>query len=607
MQDKAVSLGACAVLCVCATLVFGARIRPGGDPPSATVIWADPFDNYSQWAYDNNYPWPGGPTPAGISGGYVPRGGTNNNGCAGSIQQSPAPYEMMRERWTMVMQCGNQLTKNNQLIPAGDIEAWEDPKCAASGERATTAGYTALVNNTWGSRGGGYWTSMSQFQYSFRTRIQQADINRGGTGEMNAVNGTDANPLVLFFHLVDGLPPDLHGVFDNLYVELSLGDDHAPTDYIWRGDPEPAGGAEYCPQGPYPIICQQVREVNTSVSEDQTDLNYLNANCPPLEPPYDPQTGQGRTWASFAFGMVAILDKDPCGLDEQSVDAHCPTMDHYSVFDGNKWRQIRASRYDGLSGLAQCAGSHQTLAFPADKYMALGAAGGSSDFTILSDISTVFIKIVTDYVYIYVDNGHGPTPDGCYPAWHAAIPRVYKGPFDTLSLGVGPGCELDSASYACKAGGTPTQCLMYSKASIGNNGYTQYQVDSMALYGGELVQYEVVGGCCQPNGVCVDGVSQNTCDVLGGTYYGDNSLCSQYLCCPTPFADTDADSDVDQSDFGAWQVCYTGQNGGVPAGCECLNRDGDGDIDSIDFGRFDDCWTGPNVPWSQGMTPDCQP
>ena len=34
-------------------LIMGARIRPGGDPATDRVIWADPFDNYSQWAWDN--------------------------------------------------------------------------------------------------------------------------------------------------------------------------------------------------------------------------------------------------------------------------------------------------------------------------------------------------------------------------------------------------------------------------------------------------------------------------------------------------------------------------------------------------------------------------
>lgn len=38
---------------LCGTAAMGARIRPGADPNPERVIWADPFDNYSQWAWDN--------------------------------------------------------------------------------------------------------------------------------------------------------------------------------------------------------------------------------------------------------------------------------------------------------------------------------------------------------------------------------------------------------------------------------------------------------------------------------------------------------------------------------------------------------------------------
>jgi hypothetical protein len=74
--------------------------------------------------------------------------------------------------------------------------------------------------------------------------------------------------------------------------------------------------------------------------------------------------------------------------------------------------------------------------------------------------------------------------------------------------------------------------------------------------------------------------------------------------CNDPFADADGDGDVDQSDFGRWQACETGDGGGVPPGCGCFDRDegglGDGDIDGDDALAFEACATGPGIPVDAG-------
>lgn len=77
--------------------------------------------------------------------------------------------------------------------------------------------------------------------------------------------------------------------------------------------------------------------------------------------------------------------------------------------------------------------------------------------------------------------------------------------------------------------------------------------------------------------------------------------------CPIPFADTDADGDVDQKDFGFWQLCYTGEAGGAADACSCLDQDGNGAIDGVDFASFQKCYTGPAIEWTQELTPDCVP
>jgi len=69
--------------------------------------------------------------------------------------------------------------------------------------------------------------------------------------------------------------------------------------------------------------------------------------------------------------------------------------------------------------------------------------------------------------------------------------------------------------------------------------------------------------------------------------------------CNDPFADADADGDVDQDDFAKFQACFTGQGGGVPEGCACFDREpigGDDDIDTLDFGVFEACASGPAIP-----------
>jgi hypothetical protein len=77
--------------------------------------------------------------------------------------------------------------------------------------------------------------------------------------------------------------------------------------------------------------------------------------------------------------------------------------------------------------------------------------------------------------------------------------------------------------------------------------------------------------------------------------------------CYLPFADLDGDDDVDQIDFSELQRCFTGAEGGVPAGCSCFNRDDDNDVDVDDFEAFQNCATAPGVLWTQGLTPGCVP
>jgi len=79
--------------------------------------------------------------------------------------------------------------------------------------------------------------------------------------------------------------------------------------------------------------------------------------------------------------------------------------------------------------------------------------------------------------------------------------------------------------------------------------------------------------------------------------------------CPTPFADSNLDGDVDQVDFGIFQACYTGELAPptLPAECKCFDQDRNGTINSQDYAKFAACVTGPSIQWSQALTPDCVP
>lgn len=64
--------------------------------------------------------------------------------------------------------------------------------------------------------------------------------------------------------------------------------------------------------------------------------------------------------------------------------------------------------------------------------------------------------------------------------------------------------------------------------------------------------------------------------------------------------DFDGDGDVDQSDFGMFQVCITGPDMGPPEpGCERADFDYDTDVDADDFEIFEFCSSGPAIAYPE--------
>jgi hypothetical protein len=111
---------------------------------------------------------------------------------------------------------------------------------------------------------------------------------------------------------------------------------------------------------------------------------------------------------------------------------------------------------------------------------------------------------------------------------------------------------------------------------------------------------ECIGACCT-----TEGCAPATAATCQGVFQGIGSTCAISGCplvCNVPFADSDADSDVDLDDFGAFQRCFTGPAGTVDGDCRCFDRPeegfpaGDGDVDQADFDAFINCASRAAVP-----------
>ena len=519
-----------AVLVCCATAT-AARCNEGEGYLREDHTWCDDFDQYcldgAEWPTDGPDWWSGGSVYPTV--------------CAYPGVEDPTAANF-RERFQKDSACGGVLLA---------------PPQADSGGHRTTPPIAGQVLNKWGW---GTELSMARFSHSLADRV--ADLV-AGTGALpadaNAINGTDANPLILRFYMHDELPGRFF--YSNFYVELSLHDDSAPIDYAVAT----CDGGGF---GPYPVICQRT-------------VGRPSA-CGPLQAGPRP----GGVYASVAVGVLAMIDNNPCHITEEVN--HFPTSYHYSVFDGYLWTEIRNNRLAGAT-----VGPQTDPPTPIGKRLECGELGsGSNNFTIGTGDTEVHMKITSTKVILYIEDPHVDSP------WLACFDRQYTGPFDTISIGVGQGCERDPVTGECIE---ERHCVQYGQP--GQVAYYPTLIDTLSVLGGELAYEEPppppIGACCYGNGVCTI-EDQNTCEnVLSGTYGNDGSTCDDIVCCGDPAVDADKDNDVDQADFGAFQACFTGSSGGVPLGCECFDQHtgvDDPDIDEDDWAEFEGCASGPDVP-----------
>jgi hypothetical protein len=329
---------------------------------------------------------------------------------------------------------------------------------------------------------------------------------------------------------------------------------------------------------------------------DRAPLNITNVSCGDgnVTRPVAALT-DGASHKAIAFGMVAVLDQNPCDTDARLPGSPgVPVASVPALYDGHDWIPLDLAHVPaGLptdppttkvmekavwtSGNAGIPTTSALPTFPSGTTIAPSA----DDPWATKRFLTIRLDLFTDYVRVIWYSRQTSS------LYIATVPRQYKGGFKALYIG-NKVCAQQAYSF-----------------------YT----DTFNLNGGLLATtVDPYGACCAPSG-CSDVTSQASCPV--GTFSAWRA-CSEVLCCPSPHVDADRDGDVDQNDFGAFQRCYKGIDA-VPAtgDCRCFDRNGngivDGDVTSPgvytgDLLEFDKCVTGPGIPFNLlSPPPGCTP
>lgn len=351
---------------------------------------------------------------------------------------------------------------------------------------------------------------------------------------------------------------------------------------------------------------RMVSYVELFLDEDRAPFDWEMAFCP-----WTPNAQarnfprlirtDGQVHASFALGVVAIMDSNPCDLDT----GWYPTHWRFVVYDGRTWQQFQAPRFD------------IPLTSPADE----------SDLYPKDGYNFVYFSIGADYIEVRLRNGEsqdrfnqGRIPN---PWWVARVPRQYKGPFNRIAVGPNYGTDLTNATCTdwgflgipikkCNGGANDGLACTTDTDCPASTADCSPQIKGLAnnLMIEELVIYDGVfqgasRACCKPDLTCVI-TDPDSCQALGGVYKADQTSCQETTCCPIPFADSDNDDDVDMADFAAIQRCMNTGPGSPPtlgAGCGCFDKNKNGIIDETDLENFIKCGTGDAVPWV--ASPDC--
>jgi hypothetical protein len=380
------------------------------------------------------------------------------------------------------------------------------------------------------------------------------------------------------------------------YTELYLDDDRAPTNFTLQD----CNSYHDC----YPNTCQGGPKNGMPCTDDSQCSG--GPNRPVLA------KTDGTVHSSFAIGLMGPMDTNAC-------DGDGSWESRLVVFDGLQWQSLGKANFSSIpsqGGVTDgCAASGKL--YCADLFPYSGPGG---------PVNWVYFSIGADYIEIRLNNwransygSQGALPDhdpgsGTKYYFVARVPRQYKGPFNKIAIGPGKGKDLDTPT--CMNYGTESnpwrrcykgsndgnvcatdadcpaneECLAsYASQNVG--------IDNLVLYDG-VFQAAHTGACCdRSHGApsCTDNVAAEDC--LPPNVFSENKTCAESLCCGTPFADSDGDGDVDQTDFSAFQNCYTGPGSlfAMSTSCKCFDRDNNQNVDSDDWAKFEACASGPGI------------
>lgn len=395
-----------------------------------------------------------------------------------------------------------------------------------------------------------------------------------------------------YFHPLDGCN---EAAFANMvyYHELCLGDDRAPvnftrTDCMNYHDCNCNGGG--CGPGETPTC-------DGGPHDGMTCSNDLDCYGGPLRQVL--QTSDGTVHASFAVGMMSIMDTNPCDLDQ----GYYPSVWRLVVFDGLTWHKFKAPLFD----LPLTSPPDKADLYPQPGWNRVDFAIGEDDIEVritnLRSVAMYSGDAVCQFGLCWGGPHHDwgcETDDDCpdgtaiIPNEYlvARVPRQYKGPFNKYALGPGKGRDLTDPQNPGSE-----ECIEALSSD-------DVLSDEIVIYDGVFAPSIPEGACCLPGMLCTQ-ATEADCIAAGGQWQGDGTDCATTLCCPYPWADADEDDDIDQADFGLFQKCYAGPIAVTPVDCECWDRDDNGHVDDADFALFLDCVTGPDIPFSISPPVNC--
>jgi hypothetical protein len=440
---------------------------------------------------------------------------------------------------------------------------------------AGSAGGTFATNTGVEPGGGAMNTTKTSYRMTANLEPDMSStygVGNDGIGTGQVLFGTDDKPLTLEF-TVD-FRGETYGSRSNLYLELSLDAEQAPRQGMTTEDPDLGNGD----QGPW--LASRVHNV-------------------------------------LAVGSFTAVNREP--TDSESVG----TMGSACYFDGLRWHYTK--QMSDLSG--------NPVSLWKSSY------GGLTTFKMVIRSNTVTIQLTN------------PLDDPVVRGPHT-LPRSYTGGFNRVSMTMGNplsstarysfvdnvsvrnGLILDpsQAGACCLPNQTCGEMLSINCAAASGS----YQGDGTSCdpdpcgppalivsagpdkeinSGGSTVLEATVSGGTPPyfiewspaEGLDNPGALQPTASPTATTTYtltvtdamsqvaGDTVLVT-VTDAGVP-GDMDGDGDVDQSDFGLFQVCLSGV--GVQQtepGCQDAKLDDDEDVDRDDAAVFSQCVSGPGIP-----------